>query len=323
MLAAMNTMVLPRRTRLMFPGVALLILAIVGIGYGPRIFVVGLYHPEMQHWIIRIHVMLVSLWLCTFALQAALAATGRLDWHRRIGPWGFRIGAVWIVSALLALAVLLHLDPTTGAESFILLTRIGLFAVCLGMAYRERTAPAEHKRWMLLGMSQAIIGGIMRLPGPGLTENFPRSALIALLIPAAFVLYDLSTLKRLTRATLWGRRRNRCSPLGTDTDQPNLGLACGCALDWLSRDLVAPRAALLSTPIQRSRQEIPCDNKGNRDDSCFLRSCSRAGYRHPAAPGATQHYRRGVRPHPGGPGARSFSHRTWHLQRDVERALLL
>ena len=188
----------------MFPGLALLILAIVGVGYGPRIFVAGLYHPEMQHWIIRIHVMLVSLWLCTFALQAGLAATGRLDWHRRIGLWGFRIGAVWIVSALLALAVLLHLDPTTGAESFILLTRIGLFAVCLGMAYRRRATPAEHKRWMILGMSQAIIGGIMRLPVPGLRENFAHSAIVALLIPAAFALYDWFTLKRLTQATLWG-----------------------------------------------------------------------------------------------------------------------
>ncbi len=67
----------------------------------------GTSHPEMQRWILRIHVMLVSLWLCTFAAPAALAATGPLDWHRRVGPWGFRVGAVWIVSALLALAVLL------------------------------------------------------------------------------------------------------------------------------------------------------------------------------------------------------------------------
>ncbi len=190
----------------MFPALVLLILAVVGVGYGPRIFVVGLYHPEMDYWIIRIHVMLVSLWLCTFAVQATLAATGRLAWHRRVGPWAFRIGAIWIVSALLALAVLLHVDTTaaTGAESFILLTRIGLFAFCLAMAYRARTTPAEHKRWIILGMSQAIIGGIMRLPVPAISQNFTRSALLALLIPASLVIYDWVTLKRLTRATLLG-----------------------------------------------------------------------------------------------------------------------
>ncbi|HEX4284474.1 MAG TPA: hypothetical protein VHZ28_05240 [Terracidiphilus sp.] len=200
----MNTLALPRRPRLMFPALALLILGIVGVGYGPRIFVVGLYHPEMQHWIIRIHVMLVSLWLCTFAVQTGLAAMGRLDWHRRIGPWGFGVGAVWVVSALLALAVLLHLDPTTGAESFILVTRIGVFAICLAMAYPMRRTPAEHKRWMILGMSQAIIGGIMRLPVQGLANNFPNSALVALLIPLSLAAYDWITLKRLTGATLWG-----------------------------------------------------------------------------------------------------------------------
>jgi hypothetical protein len=184
MLAAMNTLALPRRPRLMFPALALLILGIVGVGYGPRIFVVGLYHPEMQHWIIRIHVMLVSLWLCTFAVQTGLAAMGRLDWHRRIGPWGFGVGAVWVVSALL--------------------TRIGVFAICLAMAYPMRRTPAEHKRWMILGMSQAIIGGIMRLPVQGLANNFPNSALVALLIPLSLAAYDWITLKRLTGATLWG-----------------------------------------------------------------------------------------------------------------------
>ena len=188
----------------MFPALALTILAIVGVGYGPRIFVIGLYHPEMQHWIIRIHVMLVSLWLCTFATQAGLAAVGRLDWHRKIGPIGFGIGAVWVVSALLALAVLLHKDTTTGAESFVLLTRIGLFAVCLALAYRTRRTPAHHKRWMVLGMSQAIIGGIERLPVPGLHDNFPHSALVALMIPAALAVYDFATMKRLTRPTLRG-----------------------------------------------------------------------------------------------------------------------
>jgi hypothetical protein len=204
MLFVVNTLALPQRRRLMFPALALTILAIVGVGYGPRIFLVGLYHPDMQHWIIRIHVILVSLWLCTFALQAGLAAVGRLDWHRRIGPWGFLIATVWVISALLALTVLLHLDPSTGAESFVLLTRISLFAFCLAMAYRARRVPAEHKRWMILGMSQAIIGGIERLPVPWVHDNFPHSALVALMIPLALVIYDLASLKRLTRPTLWG-----------------------------------------------------------------------------------------------------------------------
>ena len=57
---------------------------------------------------------------------------------------------------------------------------------------------------MILGMSQAIIGGIMRLPIPALQHQFPASALVALLFPLALILWDLSTTRRLHRATLIG-----------------------------------------------------------------------------------------------------------------------
>jgi hypothetical protein len=201
----MNTPAIRPSRPWMFTALAAIILAIVGVGYGPRIFLIGFYNKlEMDHWIIRIHVALVSLWLCTFTLQVLLAATGRLQWHRRVGAWGFRIAFVWVISALLALAVMLHFDPTTGAESFLLITRIGLFSVCLVMAYRQRRNSAEHKRWIILGMSQAIIGGIMRLPAPAIVHDFSRAALIALLFPLALAVYDWATNRRLARATLWG-----------------------------------------------------------------------------------------------------------------------
>ncbi len=181
-----------------------LMLLIVGIGYGPHIFVAGVTRPEMHSAIIRIHVVFVSLWLCTFATQVLFAILGKLSWHRRFGSWAFLIASIWVITALLALAVLLHQDPNAGPESFILLTRIGIFAGFLAMAWVKRRQPAAHKRWMVLAMSQAIIGGIRQLPIAWLQGSQVHSTEAALLFPLALIVYDLAKTKRIHPATIYG-----------------------------------------------------------------------------------------------------------------------
>jgi hypothetical protein len=188
----------------MFVGLMVLILAVIGVGYGPRIFVPGLFRPVMESVLIRIHVVFVALWLLAFAGQALFAATRRFDLHRKFGVWAFRIAAVWVVTALLALASMLHQDASTGAESFWLLTRIGIFAAFMAMAWRERVHPREHKRWVILAMSQAMIGGIKGLPIEWIHANFAHAALVALAFPLGLAVYDWATERKLHRATAWG-----------------------------------------------------------------------------------------------------------------------
>lgn len=190
--------------RWLFIAMAVLMLVIVGVGYGPRVFLAGLYQPVMHSVIVRLHLVFVSLWLCAFAAQTLFAMLGKIGWHRRFGLWAFRIGAVWVVTALLALAALLHEDETAGVSGLVLLTRIGIFAVFLWMAYRTRNHPAAHKRWLLLGMSQAVIGGIRALPIAVVHDTPGAAASIALLFPLAMVFYDAWKLKRIEWATLWG-----------------------------------------------------------------------------------------------------------------------
>jgi len=190
--------------RWIFAGLIAVILAVIGVGYGPRVFVPGLFHPAIQHVLIRIHVAFVAIWLCAFAAQGFFAATRRMSLHRRFGIWAFRIAAVWVVTALLALAVLLHQDASRGSEAFLLLTRITIFSGFMIMAWRERIHPPEHKRWIILAMSQAMIGGIKGLPIDTIHGNFSRAALLALFFPLALLVYDWLRDRRLHRATLWG-----------------------------------------------------------------------------------------------------------------------
>jgi hypothetical protein len=112
------------------------------------------------------------------------AALGRMKLHRSFGLWVFRIAAVWVITALVALWVLLRQVPQAAPVGFLLLTQISLFSLCVALAFRERQNPPEHIRWMILAMSQAIIGGIERLPIAATHDSYDRSALVALLFPS-------------------------------------------------------------------------------------------------------------------------------------------
>lgn len=183
--------------------VAAAILAIVGIGYSPAIFVPLLTTPQMRHALISFHLCLVSLWLLAFAAQVILAAAGKFEWHKRAGRWAFLVAAIWALSAVMAVPVDLHLDPTDDAASFTLLTRIGSFSVLMAFAWRRRRNPPSHARLVVLAMSQAFIGGINQLPVAYLNGHYDRALWLALAIPAALAVYDLMRMKRLLPVTIW------------------------------------------------------------------------------------------------------------------------
>ena len=190
--------------RWIFIGLGLVILTIVGVGYGPKIFLLGSYPFPWYSIIVRVHVVLVNLWLLTLAAQVGFAIFKRIDLHRAFGVWGFRIAAVWALSAVLAWADMLRREADTYEISFILLTRIGLFSIFMIFAYRERRNPTAHKRLIILAMSQAIIGGIFQLPIPFVQGIHPHAYLAALIFPAALISYDLISARKIDPVTLWG-----------------------------------------------------------------------------------------------------------------------
>jgi hypothetical protein len=183
--------------------IAVVILTVVGIGYTPAIFVPLMKTPQMHHALITVHLGLVSVWLLAFAAQVLFAAAGKWRWHAQAGRWAFVIATIWALSALVALAVDLHLDPTDDPGAFTLLTRITAFSVMMAFAWRERRNPQVHARLVVLAMSQAFIGGINQLPIGYLGGNYDRALWVSLSIPAALVLYDLLRMKKCLPVTIW------------------------------------------------------------------------------------------------------------------------
>jgi FtsH-binding integral membrane protein len=138
-------------------------------------------------------------------LRAALVrSAGAHETPPELRLWAFRIAAVWVITALVALWVLLRQVPQATPVAFLLLTQITLFLLCMALAFQERQNPSEHMRWVILAMSQAIIGGIERLPIAATQNSYDRSALVALLFPLALFLYDAAIARHIYRASLVG-----------------------------------------------------------------------------------------------------------------------
>jgi hypothetical protein len=52
--------------------------------------------------VIHLHAAVFVAWLGLFTTQAALAATGRVATHPRLGPWLFAFGVLLIAMGLIA-----------------------------------------------------------------------------------------------------------------------------------------------------------------------------------------------------------------------------
>jgi hypothetical protein len=77
------------QTKRVFVPLALLAVVIAAIGFWPTYFgplLKGTLHTQL---VIHVHAAVFVTWLGLFIAQAALAATGRVALHMRLGPWLF------------------------------------------------------------------------------------------------------------------------------------------------------------------------------------------------------------------------------------------
>ena len=103
----MNTITLEaggRRSwdRLFFPGMALLILGTVFLGFAKTYFLAGVFHAPLKSWILHVHGAVFSSWILLLIAQTSLIAADRVDLHRRLGLAGFSLACLMIVVGLAA-----------------------------------------------------------------------------------------------------------------------------------------------------------------------------------------------------------------------------
>ncbi len=208
---------LPRRRAVFFPTMAVLLLAAVLAGFWNTFyFRPGDSGPLALH--LHIHGLVLTAWFVLFAAQGLLVASGRVALHRRLGAAGALIALAVVATSLVTLVQLVPGWREAGIDVEARRPLIGLiiwgdlgalaaYVVFLGRGLLLRQRSDVHRRMMLLASLAIISPALIRLSGlpvfagiDGVLVTMGGLLALALML----VLYDLVTLRRIHRETLWG-----------------------------------------------------------------------------------------------------------------------
>jgi hypothetical protein len=188
---------------------AILLCAIVFIGFSPTYFRAGMLSAPLPSPILHFHGAVFTLWMLLFLVQAAFISARRVAWHRSLGVFAFCLPPLMIVLGVIAALDALgrkvsigHLDPSVSLA--IPLLGIVAFSVVIFASWRTRRRPDSHKRLILLatiGLVEAALGRFawVQIGIPPAAGPVTGLGILILLVIA----YDLISLHRIHRSTLW------------------------------------------------------------------------------------------------------------------------
>jgi hypothetical protein len=191
------------RTLRVFVPLALLSAAIATVGFWPTYFGLMLKGTLDAPLVIHVHAAVFVAWLGLFIAQAALAATGRVATHVRLGPWLFAFGVVLIAMGLIAAFAsfghhyLVEGDLATARRKlFSPLRDMIFFAPFLAAGWSYRRQPEIHKRLMVVATNILLIAAVSRMTFLGTPVPGPLLLLVWPLPTYAAMAHDYAT-KRL------------------------------------------------------------------------------------------------------------------------------
>jgi hypothetical protein len=207
-----------------FLALALLLLAIVLIGFGRTFFARALFDVPPIPWYSYLHASLLTSWFLLLVAQTTFIAAHRVDVHRRVGIFGAFIAAGVVITSL---GMLLGLPARVNAGIFFSetpfdpitarfivwtdLAALAIFTLYVSLALYLRRRSDLHKRLMLLA-SIAILGPAFARIGLLLATHSTLPPAVQTLIqillffglPLTLVVHDLRTTRRVHRATIAG-----------------------------------------------------------------------------------------------------------------------
>jgi hypothetical protein len=198
-----------QQDRRFFMTMALVILAVVFVGFAPTYYLRGMYHAEPLHSVFRVHGAIFSIWVLLFIAQTTLVSLKRTDIHRRLGLVALALVPVMLVVGYMAALTAARRGfsvpglPPPLVFLAVPLFDLPVFACLVGPALYFRKQPAIHKRLMLLAMISILPAAIARLPHLLPFGPLAFFGLADLLIVACMV-YDWFTRGRVSPAFLWG-----------------------------------------------------------------------------------------------------------------------
>ncbi|MBB6122363.1 hypothetical protein [Sphingobium subterraneum] len=206
-----------QRERQFYFRMALLIVAVVFIGFAPSFYLKPLdivHYPRPEpdlNGLLLVHGSVFSLWLAVFFAQTALVSAGRRDLHRILGVFGFALAVVMIpIMYVTTLDEIARNSTPPFADvltwSAVPLTPIPFYAYILWRGWTARKGDlASHKRIMLGLMIMLTQPATGRLPVlPPTLWGFAGLGLLSLLLFVPLARWDKSTLGHVHPATKLG-----------------------------------------------------------------------------------------------------------------------
>ena len=204
-----RTPINPRIERAFFAGMAVLLCAVVFIGFSPTYFRVGIFHAPLPSPILHVHGAVFTLWMLLFLVQTSLISARCVAWHRSLGAIAFCLPPIMVVLGFVAAINALHrgvsiggLDPSVSLA--IPLLNITCFALVIFAAWRSRRQPDAHKRYILIATISLCEAAFGRFPWAHMGIPVAAGAVASLGATVLLVVvYDLIVLHRVHRATMW------------------------------------------------------------------------------------------------------------------------
>jgi hypothetical protein len=198
-----------RYDKIFFSGMALLMLAIVLIGFGKSYFLAGVVRAHLPSWIIHVHAVMFSAWALLFVTQTSLVARGNLAMHRKLGLWGFGLACAMVVVGVVAATNALGrgLAPFgLDAQTFYTIPIFAManFSVLVAFGYRNRTNATAHKRLLLLATIGLMGAPTARVPFDVITGRPHLAGVFVWILISLLGVYDVWALHKVHVASVLG-----------------------------------------------------------------------------------------------------------------------
>ena len=199
-----------RYDRQFFMTMAILLTAVVTIGFAPSYYLAGVFRAPLPSTIVHIHGAVFSCWMLLLLVQTGLVSAKRVQLHRKLGMAGFILACLMVVMAVLtasdAMARAKSAPNSEATLGFLVVTFVeaSVFAVLAASAYALRRNPAAHKRLILIATAGIAGPAFFRWHVSFLYHDPYAAHYATSMFLAILAAYDLWSTHKIQRATLWG-----------------------------------------------------------------------------------------------------------------------
>lgn len=194
--------------RVFFSAMTLLILAAVLFGFARSYFLAGIVNAPLPNRLIHVHGAAFTLWMVLLLVQTALISARQVRMHRMLGIGGFFLAIAMVLLGTFAGADALRRGSHPmglDAKTFFVfpISDMVLFSIFIFFAYRARRQPEAHKRLILIGTIALVDAAVARWPVALFHQHPPMQDAVPFGFLLLLVIYDLFSLRRVSRTTMW------------------------------------------------------------------------------------------------------------------------